>query len=1160
MLYFILRIAFIGVYGVVDNKQNNNNKMDNVQKYLINSLRQDGGHYRNIINANHPYPCGICYKNVNKNQKAIECTNCKQWIHIKCNGTSVEEYNTMIDTNLLLSEAEIERIVWHCNKCQIANLAKIFPFGYESNYDLENIMNVDSLKVLDNLPTYEIASKASEVEATNKFDIDENTICNIDSRYYTPHEFQALKKSKSFNLFHSNLNGLENKFEHVHNFVNGTNMDIDIIGISETSQREDQNFKTNVYIDGYQTPFCLGSKTSKGGVALYAKEGISSWERDDLNKVDKSFEAVWIEIENTKSKNIVCGCFYRHPSSDINEFTTYISKSLTKITREKKECYLMGDFNVDLLKYESSTKHRDFLNNLTSFGYLPFILQPTRITDSSTSLIDNIYTNNFSQETRSGNILIQFADHFSQFLSIDKEVIRLKAQDVYKRDMSNFNEQAFLDDISIQNWNATNHEDSNSKFNDFIWRIESCLDRHAPMKKLSKREMKKMSKPWINKYILKLIAHRDTFFRRKKENPLNNRLKCVYNLFRNRVTREIKKAKKEYYKTFFQDNLNNIKKTWQGIKEIVNLNNKKQVQISQLNYGGKQLNSNKDMANAFNDFFTNVGTNLDNEIPQANIKKDSTTYLRSRIDIDFEILPTTPQEINDLITSLDTSKSSGPCPISTKFLKLIATETSTILSEICNNSFREGIFPDLNKIAKVIPCHKKGSTKDVNNFRPISLLSIFSKIMEKLMASRLNRFLEEHSIIFPNQYGFRAGCSTTHSLISITETIKKTMENEKYGCGVFIDLKKAFDTVNHEILLLKLEHYGIRNAALKWFRSYLTDRKQYVYLSGVNSEVKSISCGVPQGSVLGPLLFLLYINDLPNISKKLKFFLFADDTNIYFESDNPTDLEKIMNKELGKLFEWLCLNRLSLNISKTNFIIFQSKNKPKVNVTILINKKAIEEVKCVKYLGVLIDSQLTFRNHIDELTKKISRAIGVLYKLRPYVTTKILTNVYYAIVYPFLLYGIVIWGNASVNLINPIHILQKKFVRMATFNDNYPIPRGPLAHTPLLFYELKLLTIFDIFKLQVGKFVYESLNNIGPSSSIVKFTRACEVHNHNTRYAGVGGFFVHSVRTCQYGDKGLNKEGTNIWDTIPNTIQDSVSNKSFIFCYKKILLDLYKDN
>ena len=203
-------------------------------------------------------------------------------------------------------------------------------------------------------------------------------------------------------------------------------MDIDVIGISETSQEEGQNFKGNVNIEGYKPPFCMGSKTARGGVALYAKEDLDTWERDDLDTANQFYEGIWIEIENKKCKNIIVGCLYRHPSSDINDFELYLSKCLTMITKEKKECYIMGDLNVDLLKYETSNKHRDFINNMTSFGYLPYINQPTRITESTVSIIDNLYGNNFSQNSSGGNILIQFADHLAQFVSIDKEVCRLK--------------------------------------------------------------------------------------------------------------------------------------------------------------------------------------------------------------------------------------------------------------------------------------------------------------------------------------------------------------------------------------------------------------------------------------------------------------------------------------------------------------------------------------------------------------------------------------------------------------------------------------------------------------------------------------------------------------------------------------------------------------
>ena len=316
-------------------------------------------------------------------------------------------------------------------------------------------------------------------------------------------------------------------------------------------------------------------------------------------------------------------------------------------------------------------------------------------------------------------------------------------------------------------------------------------------------------------------------------------------------------------------------------------------------------------------------------------------YFNDHVGNSFFLSPVNAKEIESIILSLNNSKSTGPSySIPVRLLKILASEISESFSLIVNDSFCKGSYPSNLKIGKVVALHKKGSTDNPSNYRPISLLSIFSKIFGKLMHKRLNDFLETNDVLHNLQFGFRQKHSTSHALISLTEKIKQTIDKGNLACGVFIDLKKAFDTVNHIILLQKLEHYGIRGITLQWFKSYLNGRKQYVSVCGNTSETLEIKCGVPQGSVLGPLLFLLYINDLAKVSKKLTFFLFADDTNIYHESSNILDIQKTVNKELRKVRKWLEANRLALNIDKTNFVIFHSpQNIPNDRVIIKFGRK-----------------------------------------------------------------------------------------------------------------------------------------------------------------------------------------------------------------------------
>ena len=335
-----------------------------------------------------------------------------------------------------------------------------------------------------------------------------------------------------------------------------------------------------------------------------------------------------------------------------------------------------------------------------------------------------------------------------------------------------------------------------------------------------------------------------------------------------------------------------------------------------------------------------------------------------------------------------------------------------------------------------------------------------------------------------------------------------------YGCGILIDLKKAFDTVNHTILLNKLEHCGIRGSCLKWFTSYLSNRSQYVSINNTISDTKHITCGVTQGLVLGSLLFLLYINDLPNISNQLHFFLFADDTNIYFKANNLDKIQEVMNKGLKLLREWLIANRLALNVSKTNFTIFSPPNKPYKNITLLINKKAIEQ-EYVKYLGVLLDTKLSFCHHISSIKKNISRAIGIMHKMKTFVYRNILICLYYSLVYPFLIYAIPIWGVACENIINPLYVLQKRVVRIITNKKGYIGSDGLLVCSAPLFYETGRLNICDIFKFHIAQFVFSCLNFNSPPQFHDYFVH---VSNHYNTISSKNKLLrTPRVRTTKYG-------------------------------------------
>ena len=403
------------------------------------------------------------------------------------------------------------------------------------------------------------------------------------------------------------------------------------------------------------------------------------------------------------------------------------------------------------------------------------------------------------------------------------------------------------------------------------------------------------------------------------------------------------------------------------------------------------------------------------------------------------------------------------------------------------------------------------------------------------MQERLVSYLNKYKIIYEHQYGFQKGKSTSLAIMDMYSNLVDAIENKQYSCGVFLDFAKAFDTVIHEILLKKLEHYGIRGNALNWFKCYLSNRYQKVKIGNTLSDERKIIHGVPQGSVLGPILFLLYINDIQNSSNILKFYLFADDTSTIYSHNNLKEIEKIYNEELIKISEWLKANKLTLNVLKSKVVIFHSKYK-KLNqqIVIKINQTPIEENNYAKYLGVLIDKNLTWSHHIQNINLKLSKGQGILYRLRCYVSKPVLRTLYYSFIQPYVDYGLLNWGSAPKSYLEPI----RKIIRIICFKDKYESTNG-------LFKDFNILDFDENYKYKLGIFMYKLNNNLLPENIDKMFKRL-----ENEKKNVTSGYLLPHIKT-NFGKRFITFQGVKLWKMIPTQIKEKCILQKFSKCYRK---------
>ena len=1032
---------------------------------------------------------------------------------------------------------------WLCMKCT----ADIFPFNSFDDDCMfrESIQSFFGICVvpfdISNL-IFDPFELNNEDELTPLHEIDPDVnyfnhgyVPRDNCKYYNEHSFNKKFDDKNnFSVFHLNVRSLPKNQCDLVNYLNTLNTEFSVIGLSETWLNT--NNCTLYDIDNYDHVCQYRQNKKGGGVSLFIKSDITYKVIDPLKVNDEFMECIFVEIDDCHvcpgKKSVLVGVVYRPPNTNLSDFNSRLEGILQLLKKENKLVYIMGDFNVNLLGIDTHPASSDFLNLLYAYAFFPLINKPTRVQNDTATIIDNIYCNyDYNEKLVNGILVTDISDHFPIFSINHSTELNKTVNYFYSRSFSQRNIEKFLNMLNEFDWNHLySHTDCNLAFTYFHSNYKKIYDTCFPTKRTKKGYLNK--KPWLSMALKNSIKTKNLLFLKSRKDPSLATV-TSYKTYRNLLNSLLRKAEKQHYHELMENNKNNLRKSWQIIKNIINRRNDTKTNKKFL-VDNRLITDRMAIADGFNDFYINVGANLAKSIPTNT--NDPMAYMTDLYNNNsIYLCPTNDDEIRKVV-ALCKNSSAGWDGINAKMVKCSLNTILKPLVHLINLSLTQGKFPNELKLARVIPLFKSGDCQLFKNYRPVSVLPFFSKIYERIMHNRLLDFVDKNKLLYSYQFGFRPSHNTNNALMLLVDKILTGFDKNEITIGVFIDFSKAFDTVNHELLLKKLYRYGIRGVAHNWLTDYMNNRKQYVHYDGISSSTGNISCGVPQGSILGPLLFILYINDISKVSDNLCSILFADDSSFFIQGKDVTLMTSILNIELRKLVLWIQSNKLSLNVEKTNFILFKPRKKRiHESINIDINSRQIERIYHTKFLGIYISCDLSWDHHTRYISSKISKGIGIIYKLRKYLSFKTLLSMYYTFVFPYINYCIEIWGATTKHNLLTLHKLQKKAVRIITFS-NYT------EHTCPLFESLTVLNIYKLFVHYVGLFMFKSYNRLTPPSLRYMFNHNREYHDHETRQHHHYHVPIFNTQICQ---RNIRYNGVITWNYILENIEINCSYHSF---------------
>lgn len=890
---------------------------------------------------------------------------------------------------------------------------------------------------------------------------------------------------------------------------------IHIIIITETWLKSDDE-AMNYQLPGYTHYYNTRTNERGGGVSIFVHNFLKHniIEKQCLN----GNHYLWVHLQKF---SIDIGAVYRSNHDTVKNFLELYSTQL----QNRKRALVFGDFNLNLLSSEKCVKDYKLTLKENSYQIINKIdtNHSTRETSSTRTILDHVCTNLKDNNFHLAIIESAMSDHKQIYFEVKKYHPKSLQKIKYEK-------------INYENlWKTIEnckYENENNDFTLFEKRLLSSINKNKVTK------IKILNPPrqdWINQEVIKEINSRNISWQQLKLNPENDKLKQEFKTKRNKVTNIIQGTKSRYYHKAFMDCKNNPSKMWKLINSLSANKTIERSAPAKLDSGTATTSDVKEMCDIFNTYFSNIGSSLADAIPKN--YSQNTTYTCTSKPNPFKLFkfkPATTDEISKIIDNLNLNTSSGLDGLNTKSIKYLKNLIKEDLTNCINRSLNEGVFPNSLKLAKVSPIYKSGTQSDPNNYRPISVLPVISKVFEKVLYSRIKTYLDTVNFLYEKQYGFQPQSNTLSATIDIVTRIKVNIDNKQIALGIFIDLKKAFDTVSHSLLIQKLRALGIAGTALDILKSYLTNRHQIVKIQNHQSELKAITCGVPQGSILGPLLFLIYINNINELGLKGDITLYADDTSLFYFGNSISSVINDAQNDLDLLNTWFQCNLLTINISKTNYIIFAAKNKKIPEFQPLkINNVAIQKVEKEKYLGLILDKNLNWKPHIDKVKSKLTSLSGALRSFAKNIPTQVRYTIYNSLIKPHIDYLIEVWGTAVKTNLEALQIAQNKLIKVL-FQYHYLTP------TKTLYSETKLLNINQTYVYYNCLLVRKILKN--DIRTQLNFTRKHHVQRMKLRNAN--DLILRPSRT-NYGRKSILYEGAQLFNKLPIVIKETKSMSHF---------------